>query len=564
MDLKLPIRDGNGRVYQAETPDDLDLNEFLREFVPGIGKPLVDERGIAIRWVLVDSRTGRALDSSKTFRENGVPSSRELLLTSEFIPPTPPPPPPTPPVLHIELTVQDPKDRILRKRVLPETSVRQFLHDALVEFGLPTDAKWAVNDRDISRILSLHETLSQNGVSDGHHLFLREVPDEGFAIPWKQIGIAAAVVAAVMLCGLGGYRLYRWLVDRRPAPPVTVVISPSGDVNLGEGKTQRFSAQVTGNSNTRVTWSIDPPGLGTITQDGTYTPPPSISEAQTVTIIAQSVAEPNRDARAQVHLIAHIILSDGTSTSVHIVHPDTLRVPQGGHHQFSADNMAVTWSIDPPDAGSITPQGLYAAPGLVTQPRNVTVIATSEAGQNTSDRFIFSVIPAIHLSISPETASLQSNQSQQFSISGLPSSSHSQIEWLLSPSVGQLSQSGLYTAPDFVHRQQIVTITARMRANPHNQASAVLTLVHTECHGRIRRVENGVVDLHPLQTYQFRVAGADDESSVEWSVYPVGAGEVHRGLYTAPGTIPPDGQKVYVKARCGNTEEMEMIVNLLP
>jgi len=562
MDLELPIRDGSGRVYHAETYKDLSVSEFLREFIPSTQKPFVDERGNRIPWVLVVRSTGTVLDPGKTFRESGIHSGRELLLTAEAV--TPPPPPPPPPVSRIELTIQDPKGRILPRRVSPDLSVRAFLHEVLVELGLPTDAKWEVDDKDIPRTLSLQHTLGQNGVLDRHHLFLRCV-DGGLVIPWRKIGIGVGVVAAIALCAWGGYSW--WAHHKHTPESVTVTISPSGEISLGEGKSQQFSAVVTGNSNNRVTWSIDPIGLGTVTPDGTYTAPAAVAKAETVKIIATSDADRSRAAQGLVSLIPH----PPEPIVVHIVHPDTLRVPQGGHHQFSADvtgnNPAVNWSIDPPNLGSITQKGTYSAPATVVQTKSVTVVATSVADPNISDTFTFNVTtpspPVLHPVISPQTASLRNNQTQQFTVTGVPAGPRSAIQWSLSRQVGHISDAGLYTAPDFIHQQQTITVIATMAANPHSQAMASLTLVHTECHGHMQPASFGVVNLRASQTHQFRVVGADDENAVEWSIYPVGAGEVHHGLYVAPGSIP-NKQRIYVKARCGNTQDIEMFVNLVP
>jgi len=282
-----------------------------------------------------------------------------------------------------------------------------------------------------------------------------------------------------------------------------------------------------------------------------------------VKIIATSRADSTRKASTEIQLIPPP--PPIQHTPVHIQHPDTLQVRQGQTHQFTAD-ATVTWSLDPPAVGSITPEGLYTAPATVAHQETVTVVATSATDSAVSDRFSFNVLPPptppSRLAVTPTTATLHSDQTQQFIASGLLP--HAVAQWMLSPQVGHISPQGLYTAPEFIKQQQTITVTARSSAPAQRApASAVITLVSTVCSGHMYRVNgNAVVDLHPSQTYEFRVAGVNDQSAVEWRVSQ-GPGEVHRGLYRAPASIT-EPQRASVSARCGNTQDIEMFVNLLP
>src|ERR1019366_4275917 len=81
---------------------------------------------------------------------------------------------------------------------------------------------------------------------------------------------------------------------------VTVSLSPS-TVSLAPSGTQQFTTTVLGTSNTAVTWSINPP-VGTISSAGLYTAPSSILTSQTVTVTAQSTADPTKSAGATISL----------------------------------------------------------------------------------------------------------------------------------------------------------------------------------------------------------------------------------------------------------------------
>lgn len=85
---------------------------------------------------------------------------------------------------------------------------------------------------------------------------------------------------------------------------VTVSLSPP-ITNLGPSQQQTFTPTVIGAADARVTWDISP-RVGTITTEGVYTAPASITTDQTATITATSVADPNRKGTATIQLKAQI------------------------------------------------------------------------------------------------------------------------------------------------------------------------------------------------------------------------------------------------------------------
>src|SRR5205823_4266498 len=106
------------------------------------------------------------------------------------------------------------------------------------------------------------------------------------------------------------------------SPSVAVFISP-GSASVMEGKTQQFSAQVSGSANTSVDWIVSgiPGGnssIGTVTSSGLYTAPMILPSSQ-VLVTAQSSASPQTSATALVTVfvpVAHsVALSWNSSTS---------------------------------------------------------------------------------------------------------------------------------------------------------------------------------------------------------------------------------------------------------
>jgi serine protease len=102
------------------------------------------------------------------------------------------------------------------------------------------------------------------------------------------------------------------------ANPVTVSITPAS-VTVQAGATQAFTATLTNTTNMAVTWQVNGTtggnsSVGTITSEGLYTAPASVSSTLTVTVSAVSAADSNRSGSAQVSIAP--VTSGGSSRSV--------------------------------------------------------------------------------------------------------------------------------------------------------------------------------------------------------------------------------------------------------
>jgi uncharacterized protein YjdB len=83
-------------------------------------------------------------------------------------------------------------------------------------------------------------------------------------------------------------------------PPVVVTLNPL-TISLENGQVEQFTASVINAENSEVVWSISPQ-VGSIL-GGKYTAPQRISETQSVTITATSVADGTKSATAVVTLL---------------------------------------------------------------------------------------------------------------------------------------------------------------------------------------------------------------------------------------------------------------------
>jgi hypothetical protein len=258
------------------------------------------------------------------------------------------------------------------------------------------------------------------------------------------------------------------MLQPNAAGSVSVSLTPAS-VTMTSGQVAQFSAAVSGTSNTGVTWSMSP-SLGSLS-NGTYTSP-VVTSQQAVSITATSVADPTKSASASVMLIPVTIA----------LAPATISLAAGKSAQFTASvtgasNTSVTWSISPA-VGSIS-NGLYLAPSTVSAVQNVTVTATSVADPTKLAQATVSLTPTsspASIAVSPAQASLSASQTQQFSAlvsGGLGGGGAVSVTWSISPAVGSITQSGLYTAPSSVSAQQNIIVTATGSGTSN---SAVVTL----------------------------------------------------------------------------------------
>jgi len=321
-------------------------------------------------------------------------------------------------------------------------------------------------------------------------------------------------------------------------PAVTVTVSP-GAVTLGVGQTQRFSAAVTGTTNTAVTWSVNP-AVGSVSSGGLYTAPGTLGSPQTVTVTAASVQDPTKSATANVTVTPAVTVT---------VSPGTVTLGVGQTQQFTATvtgttNTAVTWSVSPA-VGSVSSGGLYTAPATLGSPQTVTVTATSVADTSKTATASVTIVPPIQVTVSPSTASLTPSQTQQFTAT-VTGTTNTAVTWSVSPAVGTISSGGLYTAPASLGSLHSVTVMAASVQDPTKSATASVTITSLATPPVTVTVSPGSATLGVGQTQQFSatVTGTTSAAAtgltnpaVTWSVSPAVGTISSGGLYTAPATL---------------------------
>lgn len=175
-------------------------------------------------------------------------------------------------------------------------------------------------------------------------------------------------------------------------PAVVVTIEPTSATAFIQQRVP-FTLHVTGTSDSRVTLTLNGPGL--LLPNGIYEAPATIPTTKVVTITASSMADPNKTAKAQVTL---------NPLSVWI-NPTLMRMRASQRIQIVAvvtgsTNTALRWSLAGP--GTLSPSGIYSAPAMIPSEQSARVTATSAADPTQSA----SVIIGLERSTSMKSGSL--------------------------------------------------------------------------------------------------------------------------------------------------------------
>lgn len=363
---------------------------------------------------------------------------------------------------------------------------------------------------------------------------------------------------------------------------VYVAVSPN-QVVLATGGQQQFSANVTGTSNTSVTWSVSGIGCvggscGSINPSGLYTAPSSVPSFSAITITAVSVANPAKSGSAL------LVVQSASSVSVSVT-PKSGQVASGGQLQFSATvtgstNTAVVWSLSGAGCsgvacGTITAAGLYIAPATLPTPPSVAVKATATADPSASASAAVTLVAAASVSVSPPSAQLKPSAQLQFTAK-VSATSSTVVIWSISgsgcsePACGSISASGLYTAPANAPNPPIVAVTATLLSDPTKSGSATVTITSGTVVGISVSPTTAQVGVSAQKQFSATVTGSSNTAAT-WTITGVGcAGNIcgtvsPAGLFTAPAGPPnPPFLSVTATSVADPTKSASSTVTIVP
>ena len=177
-----------------------------------------------------------------------------------------------------------------------------------------------------------------------------------------------------------------------------------------------------------------------------------------------------------------------------------------------------------PSAASQT----YSGPITLTNSATISAVAIKESVPSPVVAHAFTV--RAQVAVAPTTVTLKRSQTHSFTAT-VSNSTNQAVSWSLSPAIGRISSSGLYTAPASVTTAQTVMVTATSALNSAMRASAKISLAPAVS----VTVAPGSATLTPFQTQTFTATVSDSpNTAVTWSLSPAVGSISTAGVYTAP------------------------------
>lgn len=128
---------------------------------------------------------------------------------------------------------------------------------------------------------------------------------------------------------------------------------------------------------------------GTISAAGLYTAPAGITTLRAISLVATSQAD-----AAKFNSVSLILLPPvGVSVAPGAVSLFTSQTQQFTASVSNAVSAAVTWTVSPVNAGTVSVGGLYTAPASITVQQTVVVTATSVADSSKFSQTLITLSP---------------------------------------------------------------------------------------------------------------------------------------------------------------------------
>lgn len=283
-----------------------------------------------------------------------------------------------------------------------------------------------------------------------------------------------SILTALAACGGGGGG-----ISGSPDQPQTVTINiVESAATLETGDAFQFHIGVDNATDTTMTLTVNDviggnSTVGTISIEGLYTAPAGVPSTNPVTVKATANADKTKYDTAMVTINPKFEISP-TSATVQITETQ----------QFTATLAVDHWEVNGvgggnSTVGTISATGLYTAPDSVPTPATVTVKAYKQGdATKTAEALVTITSPSSTLTISPVVATVAAAATQKFTASAL-------VDWTVSnPNIGtsdpdligSISTDGVYTAPLAPPWTGEVVVTATLKSDTTQTATAAVTV----------------------------------------------------------------------------------------
>jgi hypothetical protein len=338
---------------------------------------------------------------------------------------------------------------------------------------------------------------------------------------------------------------------------IALTLAPnSASVELGAAKAFQASLTSGGHPDPAVHWSLSgaacTSGCGTVDTSGNYTAPRILPSPASVTLTAQSVADPSKQVSAAVAITSSFSLQlsapssvpvSGTATIVATLTP----VPN------SNPSAVLSWALSGPgcsgsscgvltvvttqstSGAAIADSATYTAPASAPTPNTVTVTVTSQADPSKNAQATLAIQPGVAVNVSPLTATLAGNHRVTLTAQVF-GTSNTAVNWSVNGIAGGNGTFGQicivdsnpcqavtsttspqveYLAPGAIPSPNPVSATAVSAADSTKSASAQITVINHV----VVSVQPANVTLapHAVQGFTASVLGTGNQNVV-WQV----------------------------------------------
>jgi hypothetical protein len=428
------------------------------------------------------------------------------------------------------------------------------------------------------------------------------------SVAWNVNGIAGGIAATGTITSAGVYTAPPDLPSPAavqvsatshadPTKSGSATITITSDITLGLtpnsasvelGATKPFQASVTssGHPDTTVRWSLSgaacTSGCGTVDASGKYAAPRSLPTPTSVTLTAQSVADPSKQLSATVAITSSFSLQLSAPSSIPASGTGTIvatLTPAPG----SNPNTSLAWALSGPGCSgnscgtlsvvttqstggnSIADSATYTAPAAPPTPNTVTVTVTAQADPSKSAQATIAIQQGVGISVAPLRATLAGNHRVALTVQVF-GTSNTGVNWSVNgvaggnTTFGQICVVGSnpcqtvtsttsaqveYLVPGAIPSPNPVSATAVSAADSTKIASAQITVINHV----VVSVQPGNVTLAPqaVQGFTASVLGTGNQTVI-WQLKGSACSAAGAcgtidfgGTYTAPSSAPvPD------------------------
>lgn len=368
------------------------------------------------------------------------------------------------------------------------------------------------------------------------------------------------------------------------------ITPPAASVELGATLPFRAAITTNGHPDASVRWSLSgavcPAACGSVDLNGNYTAPAVLPSPTTVTLTAQSAADPSKQASTTITITSDFTLQLAAPQNVPAGSTATIvatMTPAAGSNPSSI----LSWTLSGPGCSAtacgtltvVTTQGAggsviqdtatYTAPTTAPNPNTVTVTVTPQADPTKKAQATMAVQPGISVSLTPQTDTLAINHRVTLTAQ-IFGTTNTGLNWSVAgvaggnSTVGQICAVGTnpcqpvtnatalrvdYVAPGAIPQPNPVSVTATSAADSTKTASSQITVINHV----LVAVQPASATLAPLavQGFTASVLGTSDQSVV-WQIRGAACATAGvcglidaNGTYTAPAAAPsPDALQV--------------------